>query len=114
MPRFHVSVTMLATVTIDAVDAAAATREAVRFTELSGPEGGFIDGWNSAAEPGSPVIVDFSNVDIEEPDAEDVREVDDTDLEEAADGETCTACHRPSIDCSRAPCPAVIADRGDD
>jgi hypothetical protein len=39
---------------------------------------------------------------------------DDDDLEAAADGEDCTACHRPSIDCSRAPCAAVIADRGED
>jgi len=29
------------------------------------------------------------------------------------DDETCTACGRPSLDCSRNPCPAVIADRGD-
>jgi len=39
---------------------------------------------------------------------------DDSDLAEAAAGETCTACGRASIECSRAPCPAVIADRGDD
>jgi len=38
----------------------------------------------------------------------------DDDLAAAADGEDCTACHRPSIDCSRAPCAAVIADRGED
>ena len=36
---------------------------------------------------------------------------DDADLEEAAEGQTCTACERSSIDCSRDPCPDVIADR---
>ena len=35
----------------------------------------------------------------------------DSDLVEAADGDTCEACGRASIDCSREPCPAVIADR---
>lgn len=38
----------------------------------------------------------------------------DQDLADAAKGETCTACHRASIDCSRDPCPEVIADRGGD
>jgi hypothetical protein len=45
---------------------------------------------------------------------EDEDEADDADLEDAAEGETCTACNRPSIDCSRNPCPEVIADRGND
>lgn len=36
---------------------------------------------------------------------------DDSDLAEAADGETCDACGRASIDCSRDPCAAVIRDR---
>lgn len=40
-------------------------------------------------------------------------EDDDSDLAEAAEGETCTACERPSIECSRAPCSAVMEDRGD-
>jgi hypothetical protein len=35
----------------------------------------------------------------------------DADLVETTDGEICTACHRPSIECSRDPCPAVIEDR---
>lgn len=35
----------------------------------------------------------------------------DTDLAEAAEGEICNACLRPSIECSRNPCPAVIEDR---
>ncbi len=33
------------------------------------------------------------------------------DLAEAAGDDTCTACRRPSLDCSRAPCASVIADR---
>lgn len=37
----------------------------------------------------------------------------DDGLAEAADGETCHGCRRPSIDCSRNPCPDVMADRGD-
>lgn len=32
--------------------------------------------------------------------------VDDVDTDD-----TCTACERDSLDCSRDPCPAVIADR---
>ena len=41
------------------------------------------------------------------------RDDDDADLAEAADGETCEACGRESLDCSRKPCPAVVEDRGD-
>lgn len=44
----------------------------------------------------------------------DMTEGDDSDLAEAADGDFCRACERPSIDCSREPCPAVIEDRGED
>lgn len=36
---------------------------------------------------------------------------DDSDLEEAAEGDVCAACDRASIDCSREPCEAVQADR---
>ncbi len=36
---------------------------------------------------------------------------EDSDLVEAAEGDPCAACERPSVDCSRAPCPDVIADR---
>lgn len=35
----------------------------------------------------------------------------DDDLAEAAEDDICTACERDSIDCSRDPCAAVIADR---
>lgn len=35
----------------------------------------------------------------------------DADLDEANDGELCTACGRDGMDCSRDPCAAVIADR---
>jgi hypothetical protein len=35
----------------------------------------------------------------------------DEDLREAAEGEECDGCGRASIDCSRDPCPDVIADR---
>jgi hypothetical protein len=41
----------------------------------------------------------------------DPRARTDADLAEAADGDTCTACGRDSLDCSRDPCAAVIADR---
>lgn len=37
----------------------------------------------------------------------------DSDLAEAAAGDTCRACNRASIECSRAPCPTVIAERGE-
>jgi hypothetical protein len=36
---------------------------------------------------------------------------EDADLAEAAAGDTCTACERDSLDCSRDPCEAVIVDR---
>jgi hypothetical protein len=144
MKRFNISITLLATVTVDAMDASAAASEALRFAEQCGPQDGFIEGWNSVQTPGAPLIVDFGNIDIEGLDDDDVREVavcrsddcdgsidngegyngfcgscadrldNDDDLEDAAEGEECTACHRPSIDCSRAPCAAVIADRGED
>ena len=32
-------------------------------------------------------------------------------LSEAGEGYTCRACGRPEIECSAAPCPAVISDR---
>ena len=39
--------------------------------------------------------------------------MDDSDLEEPAEGETCDGCGRPSLDCSRDPCDDVREDRGD-
>ena len=41
------------------------------------------------------------------------KDEDDADLEEAAEGEICNACQRPSIDCSRNPCPSVINERSE-
>lgn len=38
---------------------------------------------------------------------------EDSDLLEAAAGDTCQACGRASLDCSRAPCPTVVAERGE-
>jgi len=38
---------------------------------------------------------------------------DDAGLAEAAEGDICEACGRASIECSRAPCPTVIAERGE-
>ena len=38
----------------------------------------------------------------------------DADLAMAAEGEVCTGCHRPSIECSRDPCIGVIEDRGEE
>lgn len=43
--------------------------------------------------------------------AHGATQADDADLETAADGDTCTACKRASIDCSRDPCADVLADR---
>ncbi|MES2903303.1 MAG: hypothetical protein V4696_03880 [Pseudomonadota bacterium] len=42
---------------------------------------------------------------------ETVAPAEDSDLAEAAEGETCEGCGRASIDCSRDPCADVIADR---
>lgn len=65
---------------------------------------------NFGSDEGAPIVAEASmdgEADLIEVDGEDP----DADLAEAAGDEVCHGCGRPSLDCSRDPCPDVIADR---
>lgn len=75
MTRYAVSVTILATITVDASDKQTAINEARRFAESLGDTGGYVDGWNSVAAAGAPTIADVSGFDIEDITGADVEKV---------------------------------------
>lgn len=76
MARFIVSLTILASVTLDAADERSVMNEARRFAEESGPADGFIDGWNSAYDPAHHLkIVDYSGGTVEAITPEDVERI---------------------------------------
>jgi len=87
MPRYSVPLTILASITVDAPDAASARKEAVRFAEGHGSDTGlFMDGWNDVQrQHGLPTIHDVSGFDCEGVELMEVEEIDD-------EPETCTHC----------------------
>lgn len=75
--RYSVPVTILTTIVIEAPDKATARAEAQRFAELSGPEDGFVDGWNDVQrQKGAPLIVEAMGHDVERIELDEIEIVE--------------------------------------
>lgn len=90
-------------------DAVALLRQAVAAWGEMLNSGGEINGGDSVQWLADFVANAANVLAGKAPDAR--HSVIDADLAEAAGDDFCLACERPSLDCSRAPCAAVIADR---